>query len=279
MGRIRGSVAEAAGAISLLGRRSQEIGGIFDVIDEVAEQTSLLALNAAILAAQAGDQGRGFAVVADEIRSLAERTGASTREIGALITSLQEEAEGTRRRMEDGSRQVEEGSALAERAGAALTKILNSAQESSRMAGEIVATTQKQVQGTRVVIEAVGHVREMITHLSAITAEQTARSGAIMATVTRMRELTEQVKRATFEQAKGGGLITEAIRSVTDSVASLHQATLRQDSERDRMSAALSAVRQASEERASLHLKIEEAGKALSHLVDELPGESHALRS
>jgi methyl-accepting chemotaxis protein len=278
MSRIRGSVGEAGEAITQLGRRSQEIGGILNVIDEVAEQTNLLALNAAIIAAQAGEHGKGFAVVADEIRGLAERTASSTREIGSLIEFFQQEAVRARQGMQDGSRQVEEGSALAERAGVALTKILDSARESSRMAGEIAQTTQEQVQGTQIVVEAVGRVKEMVTQLSAITAEQTARSESIMATVARMRELTDQVKRATLEQAKGGSLITEAIRSVTDSVASIHQATLRQDSENERMAGALEAFRQAGEGSRTSVRRMADASRDLADVIQTLSDQDEAPR-
>jgi methyl-accepting chemotaxis protein len=273
MNRIRSSVVEAGEAIAQLGRRSQDIGGILNVIDEVAEQTNLLALNAAIIAAQAGEHGKGFAVVADEIRGLAERTASSTREIGSLIESFRQEAGRARQCMEDGSRQVQDGSALAESAGAALTKILDSSRESSRMAGEIAQTTQEQVQGTQIVVEAVGRVREMVTQLSAITAEQTARSESIMATVGRMRELTEQVNRATLEQAKGGSLITEAIRSVTDNVASIHQATLRQDTENDRIAAALAAFGDAGEGSQQALRQIADAGRELLDLTQTLTDE------
>ena len=95
--------------IEALGRRIQEIGNILNVIDDVAEQTNLLALNAAIIAAQAGEHGKGFAVVADEIKDLAERTGASTKEIAELIRSVQDESANAVTAMEQGVRNVEEG--------------------------------------------------------------------------------------------------------------------------------------------------------------------------
>jgi len=243
MNRIRASVRETGEAIHELGQRSQAIGGILNVIEDVAEQTNLLALNAAIIAAQAGEHGKGFAVVAEEIRGLAERTSSSTREIAALIDSFRREGDRARVRMEEGSRQVEDGAALSEQAGAALQKILGSARESTQMSSEIAQTTQEQAQGTHLVVEAVGRVREMVTQLSAITAAQTAGSESILSTIARMRDLTAQVERAIVEQAKGGGLITESIQSVTDTVARIHQTTLQQHRERERLSGALAAMR------------------------------------
>jgi methyl-accepting chemotaxis protein len=271
MDRIRGSVGEASDAITQLGRRSQEIGGILNVIDEVAEQTNLLALNAAIIAAQAGEHGKGFAVVADEIRGLAERTATSTREIGSLIEFFQQEAGRAGKSMKEGSRQVEEGAGLAQQAGEALTKILDSARESSAMAGEIAQTTQEQVQGTQIVVEAVGRLRDMVSQLSSITAEQTTRSGTILSTVSRTRELSDQVKRATMEQAKGGRLITEAIRSVTDSVASIHQATMKQDTENDAIAAALESFRATGEEGSASLQQVMGASRELQELLQALP--------
>jgi len=92
MENIRSTVEATAEMINRLGKRSQEIGQILKVIDEVTDQTSLLALNAAILAAQAGEHGKGFAVVAEEIRELAERTAASTKEIANVIAAVQQES-------------------------------------------------------------------------------------------------------------------------------------------------------------------------------------------
>ncbi|HEY3347710.1 MAG TPA: methyl-accepting chemotaxis protein, partial [Nitrospirota bacterium] len=126
MERIRETVDEASGVIERLGTKSKEVGRIVKVIDEVTNQTSLLALNAAILAAQAGEHGKGFAVVANEIKELAERTSSSTGEIVKLITAVQKEAEVAVDSMRLGRERVIEGAQLAYGAADALTGMLES---------------------------------------------------------------------------------------------------------------------------------------------------------
>jgi methyl-accepting chemotaxis protein len=109
MQNIKETVEATAAVVNRLGKRSHEIGQILKVIDEVTDQTSLLALNAAILASQAGEHGKGFAVVAEEIKDLAERTAASTQEIAGLIASVQEETAESVQAMGRGLKAVERG--------------------------------------------------------------------------------------------------------------------------------------------------------------------------
>jgi methyl-accepting chemotaxis protein len=138
---------EAIDLVSLrvadLGQRSREIGSIVATIDDIAAQTNLLALNAAIEAARAGDQGRGFAVVADEVRKLAERSSVATREIAALIGSIQTGVSEAVKAMERGSREVESGYGLAGEAGTALEDILESSQAVGQQVNQITAAAEE----------------------------------------------------------------------------------------------------------------------------------------
>jgi len=141
---IAQQVNETAQAVAALGEKSQEIGQIINVINDIADQTNLLALNAAIEAARAGEHGRGFAVVADEVRQLAERTTKATEEVGKSIREIQEETQLAVKRMEQGREQVTKGVDLANQAGAALDEIVTGATKVSTEISDIAAAAEEQ---------------------------------------------------------------------------------------------------------------------------------------
>lgn len=148
MGRIAGTVRETAGSVRLLGTRSDEIGSIIATIRDIADQTNLLALNAAIEAARAGEQGRGFAVVADEVRALAARTATATREIESMIEMMQSETRSAVSAMETGVVEVEEGLAAARRSGDALQEILRVVGSVTDQVNQIATATEEQTATT-----------------------------------------------------------------------------------------------------------------------------------
>ncbi|BCS54626.1 methyl-accepting chemotaxis protein [Geobacter sp. SVR] len=148
MGQIAEKVQESARTVESLGARSDQIGAIIGTIEDIADQTNLLALNAAIEAARAGEQGRGFAVVADEVRALAERTTRATREIGEMIKAIQSETRGAVTAMEQGVRQVEAGTTEASKSGHALNDILDQISAVSMQVNQIATAAEEQTATT-----------------------------------------------------------------------------------------------------------------------------------
>lgn len=170
---IADSVGTTANRVQELGKRSEEIGQIVGVINDIAEQTNLLALNAAIEAARAGEQGRGFAVVADEVRKLAERTTEATKEIGEMIKSIQSETRTAVSAMETGTRQVEEGVDATSQAGDALQEIIRMAEQVGDMINQIATAATQQSSATEEVNQSVDRIANLVKE-SASGAQQSA---------------------------------------------------------------------------------------------------------
>jgi methyl-accepting chemotaxis protein len=172
---IADSVESTAKKMEELGKSSDQIGRIAGVIDDIADQTNLLALNAAIEAARAGEQGRGFAVVADEVRKLAERTTTATKEIAQMINNIQSETKTAVTAMQTGTSQVEEGVQFTSRAGDSLKQIIQMSEQVGEMITQIATAATEQSSAS----EEVNHNMEQIAKLvneSASGAQQSAKA-------------------------------------------------------------------------------------------------------
>ncbi|HYA87171.1 MAG TPA: HAMP domain-containing methyl-accepting chemotaxis protein [Nitrospirota bacterium] len=224
MNRIDATARRTAEVVNRLGERAESIGGILTVIEDITDQTGLLALNAAILAAQAGEHGKGFAVVAAEIRELANRTASSTKEIGALITSVQEDTRDAVGVMREEVTIVADGVLLARDAGEALKKILERADRARDMSKSINKATAEQTRGIRQVSDAVEKINEMTHQIARAANEQRAGSDQITRASEKMRELTRFVKNSTEEQAKGSKDITVSVEDMSTKIGMVHRA-------------------------------------------------------
>lgn len=192
MESIARAVERASRTVDQLGDYGQQIGDIVKVIDEIAAQTNLLALNAAIEAARAGEQGRGFAVVAESVRSLAERSSGSTKEIAALIAKVQEGTGEAVEAMAAGVHDVEEGRAITARAGEALASIIGSVQESAAQIQRIAADVKGLAAGAQRIVDAADAI-------ASSARESADGAGEMAASTSRMTDSIMQVS-ATSEQ-------------------------------------------------------------------------------
>jgi methyl-accepting chemotaxis protein len=181
MNEISEAVSASAASVSELGKRGEQIGQIIEVINDIADQTNLLALNAAIEAARAGEHGRGFAVVADEVRKLADRTTKATEEIGESISAIQTETDQAVQRMTAGTEQVKVGVDKATQAGQSLEQIVSGAQEVSGMIQSIAAAAEEQSAASEQVSRGIQSV-SAVTNQSAEGASQSAMAASQLST-------------------------------------------------------------------------------------------------
>jgi methyl-accepting chemotaxis protein len=187
MKRIAGVVNQSAETVKELGKSSDQIGEIIGVIDDIADQTNLLALNAAIEAARAGEQGRGFAVVADEVRKLAERTTKATKEIAGMIKKIQSDTMGAVKSMEEGTKEVERGIELADKAGVSLKEIVGVSQKVTDMVTQIAAASEEQSSASE-------QISKNVEGISKVTSETAQGTQQIARAAEDLNRLTENLQ-------------------------------------------------------------------------------------
>ncbi|MEK6540247.1 MAG: methyl-accepting chemotaxis protein [Deltaproteobacteria bacterium] len=214
MEKVKDSMSALAVVIDELGQRSKEIGKILNVIDDVAVETNLLALNAAILAAQAGEHGKSFGVVADEIRELSERTAVSTKEITSIVSGIQGQIKRAVVSAEEGMSKVIEGEKLSTETIAILMVIMERFKTFQNMSLKIAEATKEQASGSKRVTQNLEAITHTIHQMARATQEQYQGSTQIVKSVEKMKNLVSHIKKATAEQAKGSKVIASNTEDV-----------------------------------------------------------------
>lgn len=192
MGRIKKSMESVSVRVAELGQRSEEIGNIVATIDDIAAQTNLLALNAAIEAARAGEQGRGFAVVADEVRKLAERSSLATREIAAIVGGIQTGVREAVNAMQQGTKETEIGYKLAADAGGALDEILSRSHSVGRQVEEISIAAGELQELSSGMVEAIDRINHVVEQNAAATEQMRSSSETVSRSVENSAGVSEQ---------------------------------------------------------------------------------------
>jgi methyl-accepting chemotaxis protein len=221
MQTIKTKVGAASEKIEEMGKRSQEIGAIVETIEDIASQTNLLALNAAIEAARAGEHGKGFAVVADEVRKLAERSSLATKEIGSLIKGIQNTVSDAVQAMEESSREVEQGVSSANMAGKALFEILDATTAVNKQAALASEATARMEQASQQLVIAVDAVSEIVEQNTAATEEMAATSTEVSQAIEHIASASEENSAEVEQVSASTEEMSAQIAEVTDAATSL----------------------------------------------------------
>ena len=221
MNTIKVKVTASASKVREMGERSQEIGAIVELIDDIASQTNLLALNAAIEAARAGEHGRGFAVVADEVRKLAERSVEATKEIGGLVRTIQVSVKEAVTAMDDGTREVETGASRAQAAGQALHEIVAAAKAVKEQVAATLQTTTEMSGASRRLTESIDSVSAVVEENTAATEEMAAGSIEVASALQTVASVGQENGHAVSDVAQAASDIAGQVESVAASATQL----------------------------------------------------------
>jgi len=221
MDAIRSKVGLSAGKVQEMGTRSEEIGAIVETIEDIASQTNLLALNAAIEAARAGEQGKGFAVVADEVRKLAERSSLATKEIAGLIKGIQKTVGEAVSAMQESANEVEAGVARTNSAGEVLNNILEAVESVYKQAEEAGTAAAKVNAAAGELVGAVDAVSAVIEENTAATEEMAANSSELTQQIENIASVSEENSASVEEVSASTEEVSAQVEEVSASATSM----------------------------------------------------------
>ncbi len=223
MQNIKTKVGLSADKVKEMGTRSEKIGTIVEVIEDIASQTNLLALNAAIEAARAGEHGKGFAVVADEVRKLAERSSTATKEIGGLIMGIQKTVAEAVKAMDEGYKEVEAGVKSANQSGTALSEIMNAAEEVNKQAKLAGEASARMSEFSNELVAAVDSVSAIVEENTAATEEMAANSTLVTEAIEVIASVSEENSASIEEVSASTEEMSAQVEEVTASAESLSE--------------------------------------------------------
>jgi methyl-accepting chemotaxis protein len=215
LSEIQQAVERSALAITRLSENSTRIEGIIEVINEITKRTNLLALNASIIAAQAGEYGRSFGVVADEIRNLSLQTGRSTEEINSIIEEIMGDSRTAADSIANTKNHVLRGVSLGQQAGNALDAIVGSAERAMDRTQEIKQATEEQARSIQLLTRAMEDISSMTSQIATASREQSDSTRTIVRSVGTIKEMTQQMVKATGRQSSDSSNIKNSVEQAS----------------------------------------------------------------
>jgi methyl-accepting chemotaxis protein len=271
MQKMTETVRRTAASVREVSSHSSEIESILGVIEEIADQTNLLALNAAILAAQAGEHGRGFGVVAKEVRSLANRSSASAREIGGQIATIIERTREAVAVAEETLRETEQSAGHTHVAGEALEGIVAGTDQTAAIVGRINDSGREQGRISAEAMEAVRGLGEISAQVSRSAEELQSAGGLIRKSAQSMSDVNRQVVNATGEQANQSRMVVREVQEMNALIRQVSNATVEQSKGSAAMTAAITRIAEVASRNTA-------AARTLTATTDQLAGQAEKLR-